>query len=50
MYAVLGIQLLATRNMDEAMRSFEGVLAVKATNLVALLGKAWLMVFSSFYH
>ena len=25
--------------MDEAMRSFEGVLAQKPTNLVALLGK-----------
>ncbi|KAF8198079.1 RNA polymerase II-associated protein [Pholiota molesta] len=35
-----GIQQLATRSMDDAMRSFEGVLAVKPTNLVALLGKA----------
>ncbi|KAF5374557.1 hypothetical protein D9757_010165 [Collybiopsis confluens] len=34
-----GIQQLATRNMDEAMRSFDGVLAKKPTNLVALLGK-----------
>jgi hypothetical protein len=25
--------------MDDALRSFEGVLAVKPTNLVALLGK-----------
>ncbi|KAH9484994.1 Tetratricopeptide repeat protein 1 [Psilocybe cubensis] len=35
-----GIQQLATRSMDDAMRSFEGVLAEKPTNLVALLGKA----------
>ncbi|KAH7920613.1 TPR-like protein [Leucogyrophana mollusca] len=35
-----GIQQLATRSMDDALRSFEGVLAVKPTNLVALLGKA----------
>ncbi|KIK69347.1 hypothetical protein GYMLUDRAFT_214453 [Collybiopsis luxurians FD-317 M1] len=34
-----GIQQLATRNMDEAMRSFDGVLAAKPTNLIALLGK-----------
>ncbi|EKM80576.1 hypothetical protein AGABI1DRAFT_126637 [Agaricus bisporus var. burnettii JB137-S8] len=35
-----GIQQLATRSMDDALRSFDGVLAVKPTNLVALLGKA----------
>ncbi|KDR75052.1 hypothetical protein GALMADRAFT_248915 [Galerina marginata CBS 339.88] len=35
-----GIQQLATRSMDDAMRSFDGVLAEKPTNLVALLGKA----------
>lgn len=35
-----GIQQLATRSMDDALRSFEGVLVEKPTNLVALLGKA----------
>lgn len=35
----IGIQQLATRHMDEALRSFEDVLATKPTNLVALLGK-----------
>ncbi|KAJ3802188.1 RNA polymerase II-associated protein [Lentinula aff. detonsa] len=35
-----GIQQLATRHLDEALRSFEDVLATKPTNLVALLGKA----------
>ncbi|EGO00400.1 hypothetical protein SERLA73DRAFT_122419 [Serpula lacrymans var. lacrymans S7.3] len=35
-----GIQQLATRSMDDALRSFEGVLAEKPTNLIALLGKA----------
>ncbi|KAH7889009.1 hypothetical protein F5I97DRAFT_1804053 [Phlebopus sp. FC_14] len=35
-----GIHQLATRSMDDAMRSFEGVLAEKPTNVVALLGKA----------
>ncbi|KAF8160649.1 RNA polymerase II-associated protein [Crassisporium funariophilum] len=35
-----GIQQLATRSMDDAMRSFDGVLAEKPTNLVAILGKA----------
>ncbi|KAF9527372.1 RNA polymerase II-associated protein [Crepidotus variabilis] len=35
-----GIQQLATRSMDDAMRSFEGVLSEKPTNIVALLGKA----------
>jgi RNA polymerase-associated protein CTR9 len=34
-----GIQQLATRSMDEALRSFESVLAGKPTNLIALLGK-----------
>lgn len=35
-----GIHQLATRSMDDALRSFEGVLAEKPTNIVALLGKA----------
>ncbi|KDQ14109.1 hypothetical protein BOTBODRAFT_32898 [Botryobasidium botryosum FD-172 SS1] len=35
-----GIYLLSTRSMDEALRSFEGVLQMKPTNIVALLGKA----------
>ncbi|CAA7261853.1 unnamed protein product [Cyclocybe aegerita] len=35
-----GIQQLATRSMDDALRSFDGVLAEKPTNVVALLGKA----------
>ncbi|KAF9232678.1 hypothetical protein BU15DRAFT_80981 [Melanogaster broomeanus] len=35
-----GIHQLATRSMDDAMRSFEGVLAEKPTNVVAQLGKA----------
>ncbi|KAI0081989.1 RNA polymerase II-associated protein [Panus rudis PR-1116 ss-1] len=34
---------LGTRAMDDAMRSFEGVLANKPTNIVALLGKARLL-------
>lgn len=34
-----GIHQLATRSMDDALRSFEGVLAEKPTNIVALLGK-----------
>jgi RNA polymerase-associated protein CTR9 len=34
-----GIHQLATGSMDDAMRSFEGVLAQNSTNLVALLGK-----------
>jgi RNA polymerase-associated protein CTR9 len=34
-----GIHQLATRSMDDAFRSFEGVLAEKPTNLIALLGK-----------
>jgi hypothetical protein len=28
--------------MDDALRSFEGVLAEKPTNIVALLGKVWI--------
>jgi len=36
-----GIQQLATRSMDDALRSFDGVLAEKPTNIVALLGKVW---------
>ncbi|KAG6850877.1 hypothetical protein H0H93_007495 [Arthromyces matolae] len=35
-----GIQQLATRSMDDAFRSFEGVLHEKPTNVVALLGKS----------
>ncbi|KII92703.1 hypothetical protein PLICRDRAFT_51061 [Plicaturopsis crispa FD-325 SS-3] len=35
-----GIQQMATRSMDDALRTFEGVLLEKPTNLVALLGKA----------
>ncbi|KAF8637305.1 hypothetical protein AX16_010835 [Volvariella volvacea WC 439] len=35
-----GIQQLETRAMDDAIRSFDAVLAEKPTNLVALLGKA----------
>ncbi|KAF6763213.1 RNA polymerase II-associated protein [Ephemerocybe angulata] len=34
-----GIQQLATSALDDALRSFEGVLAGQPTNLVALLGK-----------
>ncbi|KAJ3507290.1 hypothetical protein NMY22_g16975 [Coprinellus aureogranulatus] len=34
-----GIQQLASRSLDDALRSFDGVLAEKPTNLVALLGK-----------
>lgn len=34
-----GIQLLASRSLDDALRAFEGVLVEKPTNLVALLGK-----------
>ncbi|KZT29077.1 TPR-like protein [Neolentinus lepideus HHB14362 ss-1] len=35
-----GIQQLATRSMDDALRTFEGVMVQKPTNVVALLGKA----------
>ena len=34
-----GIQQLATGSMDDALGSFEGVLAKNKTNIVALLGK-----------
>ncbi len=34
-----GIQQLATGSMDDAMRSFDGVLAQNPTNLVTILGK-----------
>jgi RNA polymerase-associated protein CTR9 len=34
-----GIQQLATGSLDDAMRSFDGVLAQNPTNLVAILGK-----------
>lgn len=30
---------MGTRHMDDAMRSFDGVLAEKPNNIVALLGK-----------
>jgi hypothetical protein len=33
--------------MDDAMRSFEGVLAEKPTNVVALLGKVRLLLYGS---
>jgi hypothetical protein len=32
--------------MDDAMRSFEGVLAEKPTNVVALLGKVCLLPYA----
>ncbi|KZT10920.1 RNA polymerase II-associated protein [Laetiporus sulphureus 93-53] len=35
-----GVLQMGTRAMDDSMRSFEGVLEDKPTNLVALLGKA----------
>ncbi|KAM6502121.1 RNA polymerase II-associated protein [Amanita muscaria] len=35
-----GIQQLATRSIDDALRSFDAVLAEQPTNVVALLGKA----------
>ncbi|TFK25227.1 RNA polymerase II-associated protein [Coprinopsis marcescibilis] len=35
-----GIQQLAQKNWDDALRSFEGVLTGSPTNIVALLGKA----------
>ncbi|KAF8813945.1 RNA polymerase II-associated protein [Phlegmacium glaucopus] len=38
-----GIHQLATGSMDDAMRSFDGVLAQNPTNLVAILGKARIM-------
>ena len=45
-----GIQQLATRSMDDALRSFDGVLAEKPTNIVALLGKVCnIPLQSSFY-
>ena len=34
-----GIQQLATGSMEDALRSFDGVLAQNSTNLVAILGK-----------
>lgn len=34
-----GIQQLATGAMEDALRSFDGVLALNETNLVANLGK-----------
>jgi RNA polymerase-associated protein CTR9 len=47
---LIGIQQLATRSMDDALRSFEGVLAEKPTNIVALLGKVCkLWVLSELY-
>ncbi|THU95501.1 RNA polymerase II-associated protein [Dendrothele bispora CBS 962.96] len=35
-----GIQQLATRELDDAMQSFQTVLSEKPTNVIALLGKA----------
>ena len=35
----LGISQLTMRNLDEAHRSFDAVLAEKPTNLIALMGK-----------
>ena len=43
----LGIQQLATRSMDDALRSFDAVLAEKPTNVVALLGKVRSLYLSS---
>ena len=40
-----GIQQLATRSTDDALRSFEGVLAERPTNVIALLGKVCIAVF-----
>jgi RNA polymerase-associated protein CTR9 len=37
--AFQGIQQLATGSMEDAERSFDGVLAENPTNLVAILGK-----------
>lgn len=34
-----GVLQLSTRAMDDALRSFEGVLAEKPNNVVALMGK-----------
>ncbi|KAJ6625349.1 RNA polymerase II-associated protein [Mycena sp. CBHHK59/15] len=39
-FASLGIQQLATRAMGDALVSFNGVLDVQPTNLIALMGKA----------
>lgn len=35
--------------MDDALRSFDGVLAVKPTNLVALLGKVAYVRYTTFH-
>ena len=35
----IGIHQLATRSLEDALQSFEGVLAERPTNVVALLGK-----------
>ncbi|TDL26025.1 TPR-like protein [Rickenella mellea] len=35
-----GVHQLATRSLDDALQSFDGVLAEKPTNIVALTGKA----------
>jgi hypothetical protein len=45
-----GIQQLATRSMDDALRSFDGVLAEKPTNIVALLGKVCILAVCSGFH
>lgn len=36
---VIGIYQLAKSNLDDALQSFEGVLADKPTNTIALIGK-----------
>ena len=41
-----GIQQLATGSMDDAMRSFDGVLAQNPTNLVAILGKVRYLLYT----
>jgi len=38
-YICTGIQQLATRELDDAMQSFQTVLSEKPTNVIALLGK-----------
>ena len=38
-YTVPGVLQLSTRDLDDALRTFDGLLSKKPTNLVALLGK-----------
>ncbi|KAL0956914.1 hypothetical protein HGRIS_003018 [Hohenbuehelia grisea] len=40
LFLTRGIQQLATRSLDDALRSFNSILMEKPTNLIALLGKA----------